>query len=151
MSELPIGAQIAIVIALIAVSAFFSGTETALMSLNRYRLRHQAQNGNRSARLAEKLLARPDRLIGIILLGNTFANFAAAGLTTVVALRLWGDTGFAVATAVVSIATFVFGELAPKTYGAIHPERLAMPASWVYAFLVRLLYPIVWAANFPAG
>jgi Mg2+/Co2+ transporter CorB len=150
MNDFPIGALVAIIV-LIALSAFFASTETALMSLNRYRLRHQAQNGNRSARLAEKLLSRPDRLIGIILLGNTFANFAAAGLMATVAYQQWGDAGVAISTVVVSIFMFVFGELAPKTYGAIHPERLALPASWVYAVLVRVLYPVVWLANLAAN
>jgi len=150
MSDFPIGALVSIIV-LIGLSAFFSGTETALMSLNRYRLRHQAQSGNRSARLAEKLLARPDRLIGIILLGNTFANFAAAGLMATVAFQQWGDAGVAISTIVVSIFMFVFGELTPKTYGAIHPERLALPASWIYAVLVRVLYPLVWVANLAAN
>src|SRR5215831_2478097 len=147
MSDLSIGTLVAIIIVLVVLSAFFASTETALMSLNRYRLRHQAQIGNRSARLAEKLLARPDRLIGIILLGNTFANFGAAGLTGIVASRLWGDVGFAIATAAVAVLMFIFGDLAPKTYGAIHPERLALPSTWVYAVLSVVLWPVVWMAN----
>jgi Mg2+/Co2+ transporter CorB len=151
LDDIPIGALIGIIILLIVLSAFFASTETALMSMNRYRLRHRAQQGNRSARLAELLLARPDRLIGIILLGNTFANFAAAALTSLVALRLGGDTAVAIATGVVSIFMFIFGDLAPKTYGALHPERLALPSSWIYAVLVKVLYPIVWAANLVAN
>lgn len=151
MSDVPLAGLIAIIFVLIVMSAFFASTETALMSLNRYRLRHQAQSGNHSARLAEKLLARPDRLIGVILLGNTFANFGAAGLTGMIALRYWGDLGFTIATVAVSILMFVFGDLAPKTYGAIHPERLALPSAWIYAFLVRVLYPIVWIANLAAN
>lgn len=136
---------------MVFVSAFFASTETALMSLNRYRLRHKAHSGNRSARLAERLLARPDRLIGIILLGNTFANFTAAALTGLVALRLWGETGLAIATSAVSILMFIVGDLAPKTYGALYPERLALPSAWVYAVLVKVLYPIVWCANLAAN
>ena len=151
MEDIPIGALIGAIILLIVLSAFFAATETALMSMNRYRLRHKAQQGNRSARLAETLLSRPDRLIGIILLGNVFANFAAAALTSLVAFRLGGDTAVAIATGLVSIVMFIFGDLAPKTYGALHPERLALPSSWVYAVLVKLLYPIVWAANLVAN
>jgi Mg2+/Co2+ transporter CorB len=147
LSDIPLSGLIVAIVILIALSAFFASTETALMSLNRYRLRHLAHSGNRSAKLAEALLARPDRLIGMILLGNTFANFAAAGLTAMVAQRLWGDAGFAIATGVVSILMFVFGDLAPKTYGAIHPERLAFPSAWFYTLLVRAFYPIVWVAN----
>jgi len=153
LSDLSVASMVAIIVVLIGLSAFFASTETALMSLNRYRLRHQAQTGNRSARLAEKLLARPDRLIGIILLGNTFANFGAAAVTSLVAIRLWGDTGlaFAIGTGTVSILMFVFGDLAPKTYGAIHPERLALPSVWIYSVLVRVLYPVVWGANLIAN
>jgi Mg2+/Co2+ transporter CorB len=151
MSDLSNGPLIAIIFVLIVLAAFFASTETALMSVNRYRLRHQAQLGNRSARLAEKLLARPDRLIGVILLGNTFANFGAAALTGIVATRLWGDAGFAIATGAVAVLMFVFGDLAPKTYGAIHPERLALPSSWAYAVLNIVLWPIVWIANLAAN
>ena len=151
MSDFPLWGLVAVVVVLIALSAFFASTETALMSLNRYRLRHQAQSGNHSARITEKLLERPDRLIGVILLGNTFANFGAAGLTGLIALRYWGDIGFTIATGAVSILMFIFGDLAPKTYGAIHPERLALPSAWIYALLVRVLYPIVWVANLIAN
>jgi Mg2+/Co2+ transporter CorB len=151
MSDLPAGALVAIVVLLIVLAAFFAATETALMSVNRYRLRHKAQNGNHSARLAEKLLTRPDRLIGIILLGSTLATFGAAAVTGIVAARLWGDAGLAIATLVVGVLMFVFGDLAPKTYGAIHPERLALLSVWVYSVLATVLSPIVWAANLAAN
>jgi Mg2+/Co2+ transporter CorB len=147
MSDLSTATLVALIILLIVLAAFFASTETALMSLNRYRLRHRAQQGNRSARLAEKLLAHPDRLIGIILLGNTLANFGAAALTGIAAERLWGNAGFAIATGVVAVLMFVFGDLAPKTYGVIHPERLALPSTWIYAALSVVLWPIVWMAN----
>lgn len=147
MNDISTGLLIFLFILMLAVSAFFASTETALMSLNRYRLRHNAQSGNHSARMAEKLLARPDRLIGVILLGNTFANFAAAALAGVLALRVGGDVALAIATSLAAIAMFIVGDLAPKTYGALHPERLALPAAWIYAVLVRVLYPIVWGAN----
>ncbi|HYM36688.1 MAG TPA: HlyC/CorC family transporter [Steroidobacteraceae bacterium] len=151
MNDLPIAVLVAIIVVLIVLAAFFASTETALMSLNRYRLRHQAQLGNRSARLTEKLLSRPDRLIGIILLGNTFATFGAASLTGIVAAHFWGDIGFAIATGVVAVLMFVFGDLAPKTYGAIHPERLALPSSWIYSVLSIVMWPIVWCANLVAN
>jgi len=136
-----------IVFLMIIVSAFFASTETALMSLNRYRLRHKAQSGNRSAKLAEALLAKPDRLIGVILLGNTFANFAAASLVGTVGYKLYGEPGFAIATLIASIIMFIVGDLAPKTYGALYPERLALPATWVYVVLNKILYPVIWCAN----
>lgn len=147
MNEISTGLLVLLFILMLAVSAFFASTETALMSLNRYRLRHKAQSGHRSARLAEKLLARPDRLIGVILLGNTFANFAAAALAGVLALRVGGDVALAIATSLAAIAMFIVGDLAPKTYGALYPERLALPSAWIYAVLVKVLYPIVWGAN----
>src|ERR1700710_865744 len=98
---------------MIVVSAFFASTETALMSLNRYRLRHKALSGNRSAKLTEHLLSKPDRLIGVILLGNTFANVGTATLTTVLALRIYGEEGLVAASGVASILMFIFGDLAP--------------------------------------
>lgn len=151
MNDIPIGLLIAIVIALILLSAFFSSTETALMSVNRYRLRHKAKSGHRSARLAEALLARPDRLIGIILLGNNVVNVLAATLTSVIALRLGGEPALALATGILTIVLLICGEVAPKTYGALYPERLALPAAWVYTVLVRALYPLVWLANLLAN
>jgi Mg2+/Co2+ transporter CorB len=151
LNDISIGALSSFVVLMIAVSAFFASTETALMSLNRYRLRHRSQAGNRSAKLAEKLLAKPDRLIGIILLGNTFANFAAASLVGTIGYRLYGETGFAVATLAASIVMFICGDLAPKTFGALHPERLAYPAAWIYVVLDRVLYPVIWCANLAAN
>ena len=130
-----------------ALSGFCSSTETALMSINRYRLRHAANSGNRSARLAEKLLEHPDRLIGIILLGNNIVNIGAASLTSLLALRMGGEPALALATGILTIVTLIFGEITPKTYGALYPERLAYPAAWVYTILVRVLYPLVWTAN----
>jgi Mg2+/Co2+ transporter CorB len=147
LNDIPIGLLTSIVILLIVIAAFFASTETALMSINRYRLRHKALSGNRSAKLAEKLLEKPDRLIGVILLGNTFANFSAATLTALVSVKLYGDSGVVVATSLASILMFVFGDLAPKTFGALHPERLALASVWVYVVLDKILYPLVWCAN----
>jgi Mg2+/Co2+ transporter CorB len=139
--------MVTIILVLVALSAFFSSTETALMSINRYRLRHQAKQGNRSARLVEQLLQRPDRLIGIILLGNNIVNIGAATMTSILALRLGGEPMLAVGTGILTAVLLIFGEITPKTYGALYPERLAYPASWVYAVMVRALYPLVWVAN----
>ena len=147
MSDISIGFLLFVVFLTIVVAAFFASTETALMSLNRYRLRHKAQSGHRSAKLAEKLLAQPDRLIGIILLGNTLANFAMASLVGTIGYRLYGETGAAIATLAAAIVMYVVGDLAPKTYGALFPERLAYPSTWVYVVLNKLLYPVIWCAN----
>jgi Mg2+/Co2+ transporter CorB len=151
LNEISISTLIAVVLLMIVVSAFFASTETALMSLNRYRLRHKVLSGNRSAKLTEHLLAKPDRLIGVILLGNTFANVGTATLTTILALRIYGESGVVAASGVASILMFIFGDLAPKTFGALHPERLALASAWVYVVLDKLLYPVVWCANLAAN
>jgi Mg2+/Co2+ transporter CorB len=129
------------------LSAFFSGSETALMSLNRYQLRHKAREGHRGARLAEELLQRPDRLIGLILLGNNLVNFSAASLVTLVAQKFGGGPAVAIGTGVFTLIVIIFAEAAPKTLAALHPERLAFPAALVYYPLLKITYPIVWLTN----
>jgi Mg2+/Co2+ transporter CorB len=151
LNDIPIGLLLLAVILMIVICAFFASTETALMSINRYRLRHKAQSGNRSAKLTERLLARPDRLIGVILLGSTFANVGIATLITILTLQLYDESGLVVASGVASILMFIFGELAPKTFGALHPERLALTSAWVYVVLDKVLYPIIWSANLIAN
>lgn len=117
------------------------------MALNRYRLRHLAQSGHRGAIRASRLLDRPDRLIGLILLGNNFVNILASSLATIIALRLMGEAGIAVAAGLLTLVLLIFAEVAPKTLAALHPERIAFPASWVLAALLRLLWPLVWVVN----
>ncbi len=151
MNDIPVGLLLLAVLLLIVICAFFASTETALMSINRYRLRHQAQLGNRSAKLTERLLTKPDRLIGVILLGSTFANVGIATLTTLLTLQLYDESGLLVASGAASILMFIFGELAPKTFGALHPQRLALASSWIYIVLDKLLYPVIWCANFAAN
>ncbi len=129
------------------LSAFFSGSETALMSLNRYQLRHKARLGHRGARLAERLLKRPDRLIGLILLGNNLVNFSAASLVAVIALEIGGQPAVALGTLILTLAVLIFSEAAPKTLAALHPERLAFPAAVIYYPLLKITYPIVWLTN----
>jgi Mg2+/Co2+ transporter CorB len=149
--QAPTGLLFAIVIALIVLSAFFSGTETALMSLNRYRLRHQARSGHRGARVAERLLQRPDRLIGLILLGNTATNLGAAALVTVLALRIGGEGAIIVGTLMLTIIVLLFGEVAPKTIAALNPPRIALPAALIYYPLLKVTYPVVWLLNLIAN
>jgi Mg2+/Co2+ transporter CorB len=136
---------------LLILAAFFAGSETALMSLNRYRLRHRASEGSRSARMTEALLKRPDRLIGLILLLSTVVNVAAPILTGFIALRLGGEYLVAVSAAVLAFVLLIFCEVAPKTFGALHPERLALPSAYIYTPLLFLLYPFVWATNLLAN
>jgi Mg2+/Co2+ transporter CorB len=132
---------------LLVLSAFFSGTETALMSLNRYRLRHLSRSGNRAARVAEWLLQRPDRLIGLILLGNTTVNLTAAALVTILAQRLGGQGAILAATFILTIVVLIFCEVAPKTIAALNPARIALPAALIYYPLLKVTYPIVWLLN----
>jgi len=147
LNDIPTGALFAVLAVLILLSAFFSGSETALMTLNRYRLRHLAEEGHAAARLAERLLRRPDRLIGLILLGNNFVNILASSLATVIALRLGGEGAIAIAAGLLTLVILVFAEVAPKTLAALHPERLAFPAAWVYTPLLHRWSPIAWLAR----
>ncbi len=148
MNDIPLSALFAALLVLIVCSAFFSGSETGLMSMNRYRLRHRAKAGHSGALRASKLLERPDRLIGLILLGNNFVNILASSLGTVIGIRLLGDeAGIAVAALVLTLVLLIFGEVAPKTLAALHPERVAYPAALVLTPLLKVLYPIVWAVN----
>jgi Mg2+/Co2+ transporter CorB len=147
MHHYPVGLAAAGLVASVVLSAFFSSTETALMSVNRYRLRNLARHGNLAARLTERLLSRPDRLIGVILLGNTLSNVAAASIVTLLTLEYLGERWLAAATGALTIVLLLLSEVGPKTYGALHAERLALPAAYVYRPLLLLCYPIVWAIN----
>ncbi len=146
-----LAALISVLVVLLLLSAFFSGSETALMSLNRYQLRHKAREGHRGARLAEKLLQRPDRVIGLILLGNNLVNFSAASLVAIIALRLGGEPAVALGTVLLTLTVLIFSEAAPKTLAALHPERLAFPASLVYYPLLKIVYPLVWLTSVAAN
>ena len=145
--DVPLSAQIGLLIALLLLSAFFSGSETALVSLNRYQLRHRARQGHRGARLAEQLLQRPDRLIGLILLGNNLVNFSAASLVAMIALKIGGQPAVALGTLILTLVVLIFSEAAPKTLAALHPERIAFPAALVYYPLLKITYPIVWLTS----
>lgn len=147
MNDIPLSILFGVLFLLILLSAFFSGSETGLMTLNRYRLKHLARARHKGARRAQKLLERPDRLIGLILLGNNFINILAASIATVIALRLYGEAGIAIATFLLTIVILVFAEVTPKTFAALHPERIAFPAAFIYTPLLWLLYPLVWVVN----
>lgn len=131
---------------LLFLSAFFSSSETALMALNRLKLKNDAKQ-KKGAYLAQKLLEQPDRLIGLILIGNNFINIAATALTTVVAIKIAGDKGVAYGTAFLTFAILIFSEVTPKTYAALHPEKIAYVASFILAPMLKILYPLVWMTN----
>lgn len=137
-------APIVSILALVALSALFCVSETALLNVNRYRLRNLVRLGNRSARHTELLLAQPDRLAATILLCKILVNTSAAALAGSVALRAGGGPALAAAIAMLTLLLLIIGATAPRTYGTLHPERIALPASWVYSVLVRALHPLVW-------
>jgi len=147
LSELPLSALIAALILLLAISAFFSGSETGMMALNRYRLKHLARQKHGGARRAQRLLDEPDRLIGLILLGNNFVNILATAIAVVIAIRLFGEDGVALAPFILTPLVLIFAEVAPKTVAALHPEKVAYPAAYVIGPLLRLFYPLVLAIN----
>lgn len=124
-----------------------------MVSVSRHRLRHLAQSGHRGARLARKLLERPDRLIGVILLGSNFVNALMSVLATVTAVRLFGEreVTIAIVTLVIALVVLILTDLAPKTLAALHPERVALPSAYVLTPLLRVIYPFVWAVNLLAN
>lgn len=134
--------------ALIVASAYFSSSETGMMSLNRYRLKHLKQEKHPGAMRASKLLEKPDKLIGVILIGNNFVNFLAATIATSIAINILGDPAPIATAVILTLIVLIFAEVTPKTIAALYPERIAYPSSLLLALLLRLLFPVVWVVNF---
>jgi Mg2+/Co2+ transporter CorB len=151
LDDIPLGLLLAALVILLLLSAFFSGSETAMMALNRYRLRHLVRAGHPGAVRADALLRRPDRLIGLVLLGNNFVNILASSIATLIALRLWGDEGIAPVAAALTLVVLLFSEVTPKTLAALRPERIAFPAAYVLGALQAVLWPLLWAINAAAN
>lgn len=149
MDDIPLSLLFAALGTLLLIGAFFAIAETSLMSVNRYRLKHLVKAGHHGARLASSLLARTDKLLGVILLGNNLANAASATLVTVIAVRLFGEGEWVLAfgTLSVTFAILVFGEISPKVVAAAYPERLAIASSYILYPLLKLVYPAVWFIN----
>jgi len=146
--DIPLGLLFGLLALLILLSAYFSSSETGMMSINRYRLSHQARSGERRAQRVLRLLSRPDRLIGVILIGNNFVNNLAASIATIIAIHYFGEvSGPAISTLALTIVVLIFAEVTPKTYAAIKPERIAYPSSLALEPLLKLLYPLVWLVN----
>ncbi len=152
MNDIPLSALLTVLVVLLFLSAFFSSSETALMTLNRIRLKNKSKT-NKSAQLAEKLLQQPDRLIGLILIGNNFINIAASTVTTFAAFKIANDHSIspeaaaAYGTVLLTLLILIFAEVTPKTYAALHPERIAFPAAYILTPLLKILYPLVWTTN----
>jgi Mg2+/Co2+ transporter CorB len=149
LDDISTEALLATLAVLLVISGFFSIAETSMMALNRYRMKHLAKTGHRGARLTAALLARPDRLLGVVLLGNNLVNSAAAALVTYLTFRFFGESELALyaATLAVTFAILVFSEITPKVIGATYPERIAYVVAFVLTPLLRLAYPVVWFVN----
>lgn len=139
--------SLAAIIVLLVLWAFFSGSEAALLNVNRLRVRHQARLGNRSARLTDRLLAHPERLAGTFLLCKTIVSLTAAALTASIAWRTGGEPAAVLYVSLLVVVALIAAEIGPRACGTLYAERLALPASWIYTPLVRALYPLVLSAN----
>jgi Mg2+/Co2+ transporter CorB len=147
MADLPDHLLAAILLVLTALSAFFSSSETAMIGLNRYRLRHLVKEKHRGARKASALLRRTDRLLGVILFGNNLVNFMAASVATVIGINLFGEWSVLITPVALTAFFLVFAEVAPKTLAAHSPERIAFPAAHVLTPLLKVAYPFVVSIN----
>lgn len=142
---------ITILILLIILAAFFSASETGMMAVNRYRLRHLSKKAHPRAKRALKLLERPDRLLGVTLMGNTFAEIFASAIATIVALRFFGDAGVLIFSLILTFVILVFGEIAPKTLAALYSQRIALLVATPLTILLKIFYPLIWIVNFFAN
>jgi Mg2+/Co2+ transporter CorB len=147
LNEAPLGLLFSILAILIVLSGFFSSSETGMMTLNRYRLKHLQKQNHRGAIRAGKLLDRTDRLIGLILIGNNLVNIFASAIATIIAIRLWGDAGVYIATGALTLVILIFSEITPKTIAALHPEKVAFPSSFILLPLMKVMYPLVALVN----
>ena len=149
MDDISLGTLFGILLVLLLCSAFFSGSETSMMAINRYRLNTLVRKGNRSAKLVNRLLARVDKLLGSILFGNTLVNVAAAALANIIILRLFGQNDWAIllGTLALTFVILIFSEILPKILAASHPERIALPASYILTPLITLFHPVVSVAT----
>ncbi len=136
-----------VLVLLIILAAFFACAETGLMAINRYRLRHKARMKKKYAILLMQLLRRPDRLLGAILIGSTFANMIASSLATLLAFHFWGDEGALISAIILTLIVLIFAEIAPKTLAAIYPDKVARLVAYPIYIILKVLYPLVWFAN----
>ncbi|MDG6832989.1 HlyC/CorC family transporter [Glaesserella parasuis] len=147
MDTIPLSSLFITLAILLLLSAFFSGSETGLMSLNRYRIRHLADKGYKGAKLAEKLLSRTDVLLSLILICNNLVNIAASAIATMIGMQLSGEAGVAIATGLLTFVMLVFSEILPKTIAALYPEKVGFTVSYILMPLQKLLMPLVFFMN----
>ena len=148
MSEIPLWILLAAIAFLVLMSAFFSGSETSMMAINRYRLKHLVKEKNKSAKRVSKLIERTDRLLGVILIGNNFTHTLSTALATVVAIRIWSDSAVLAVTVFMTIVMIIFAEVMPKTIAALKPESIAFPASYILKPLSKALSPLITLVSF---
>ncbi len=147
MSDTKLVILIAVLVFLIIISGFFSAAETAMMAINRYRMRHQARLKKRSALLILNLLKRPDRLLGVVLVGNTLASVSGSAIMTIISVYLWGENSVLLTTLLLTLVILVFSEAAPKTLAALYPEHVARIIVFPIYILRQLFYPLIWLVN----
>ncbi len=144
MEDVPLSILLVALFLLLILSGFFSLSETSMMAINRYRLKHLAKQGHRGARLTTQLLVNTDKLLGVILLGNNLLNTAAATLVAVIVSIFFAhnDLALLIGTICVTLAILIFSEITPKVIAATYPEKIALPASYVLTPLLKIFYPV---------
>ncbi|MFT4928822.1 MAG: Mg2+/Co2+ transporter CorB [Phenylobacterium sp.] len=147
MDSISTGTLFIVLGVLVFLSAYFSSSETGIMSINRYRLKHLEKQNHRGAIRVSQLLQRPDQLIGLILIGNNLVNIAASAIATIIGIRLFGDPGILIATAALTVVILIFAEVTPKTLAALHPEKISYPSSFVLKYLLIVTKPLVVSLN----
>jgi len=148
LNEIPLWILLASIAFLVLMSAFFSGSETSMMAINRYRLKHLVKEKNKSAKRVSKLLEKTDRLLGVILIGNNFTHTLSTALATVVAIRIWSDNAVLAVTVFMTIIMIIFAEVMPKTIAALKPESIAFPSSYLLKPLSKILSPLITLVSF---
>lgn len=147
LDSIPLSSLFITLVICLVLSAYFSGSETGLLSVNKYRLRFLSEQGNKGAQKAEKLLERPDTLLSFILIFNNLVNISASAIATIIGMRLYGDAGVAIATGLLTFAMLVFSEIFPKTVAAMYPEKVGLFSSHILTVLLKIFYPVVWFMN----
>ena len=147
MDSIPLSSLFITLVICLVLSAYFSGSETGLLSVNKYRLRFLSEQGNKGAQKAEKLLERPDTLLSFILIFNNLVNISASAIATIIGMRLYGDAGVAIATGLLTFVMLVFSEIFPKTVAAMYPEKVGLFSSHILTVLLKIFYPVVWFMN----
>jgi len=149
--QLSLTTLVCILILLVVFSGFFSGAEIGMMSLNRYRLRHLVKKSNKQAIRVNRMLAKPDKVLSVVLIGNTLANIVASTVATLIGQRLYGDAGVAIATGLLTLIVLIVSEMTPKTLAALHPQQVAFVSSLPLLFMQKLFAPLVYLITIVAN